>query len=114
MLRGAGMKTNKNDWEIVQKALEDAADIIRSAFLSISPLAERGTIEREKRYYLRHRWILNVDSYLFADCEGYVYWLDSKEADGNNAFTEKEIEDIKVELDTDLKDFEMVEVGDEN
>lgn len=31
-----------------------------------------------------------------------------------NQFTEKEIEEIKKKFNTDLKDFEMIEVEDEN
>ena len=114
---------NENKWEIYGEALEREVDVIRSAFASIitdylkTPLEKRGVFEEEKRYYLRHKWILNVDNHLFGyfddDYESWEYWLDSKEADGINTFTEKEIEHMKKELDTDLKDFEMVEVEDE-
>lgn len=78
-----------------------------------TPLEER---EKEKKFYLRHKWIrwnngglkylnklLNRDN---------IYFLDSKDDffDVQVQFTQKEINAIKKWFDTDLKDFEQIEV----
>lgn len=77
-----------------------------------TPVDER---EEEKKFYLRCRWIFDYDFYMYLQKRSY----DDKKMSfgvvnfsGNDGlqFTLKEIEEIKERFDTDLKDFEMVEV----
>ncbi len=72
--------------------------------------------EEEKKYYLKHKWMRRGDfNFLYFDKDFKIYGLTSirfKEA--KTEYTEKEIEEIKEKFDTDLKDFEMVEVEDES
>lgn len=80
-----------------------------------TPIEDR---EEEKKFYLRHRWIVNS-----AAGEGYLNWflhddimrLSStlQDSSAKTQFTLREIEEIKEKFDTDLKDFELVEVEDE-
>lgn len=77
-----------------------------------TPIDER---EEEKKLYLRHRYFRfdnGLSKYLGMDpvknnpdlCSKITYrWT-------KNQFTEKEIEEIKKRFNTDLKDFEMIEV----
>ena len=77
-----------------------------------TPLGDR---EEEKKFYLRHRWIVNS-----AAGEGYLNWLlhadimilssTLQDSSAKTQFTLKEIEEIKEKFDTDLNDFELVEV----
>lgn len=77
-----------------------------------TPIEDR---EEEKKFYLRHRWIVNS-----AAGEGYLNWflhddimrLSStlQDSSAKTQFTLKEIEKIKEKFDTDLADFELVEV----
>lgn len=80
-----------------------------------TPVKDR---EEEKKFYLRHKWIVNS-----AAGEGYLNWflhddimiLSStlQDSSAKTQFTLKEIEKIKEKLDTDLNDFELVEVSDD-
>lgn len=76
---------------------------------AVTPVEDR---EEEKRYYLRHKWMRRGDfNFLYFDKDFKIYGLTSirfKEA--KTEYTEKEIEEIKEKFDTDLSDFEMVEV----
>lgn len=79
-----------------------------------TPVKDR---EEEKKYYLRHKWIGDKQNYLikpkierkpflfqsFDNCYG-------RPTTERGEFTEKEIEEIKEKFDTDLSDFELVEV----
>ena len=80
-----------------------------------TPIGDR---EEEKKFYLKHRWLENREelNYLNFEISGLYYGLNTKcEASWSKTkFTLKEIEDIKEKFDTDLKDFELVEVVDEN
>lgn len=71
--------------------------------------------EEEKKFYLRHRWIFDKDFYIYLQKASY----DDKKMSfgvinfsGNDGlkFTLKEIEEIKEKYNTDLKDFEIIEV----
>ena len=80
-----------------------------------TPVNER---EEEKKFYLKHRWLENWEDYNYLNFEisGFYYSLNSKLEDSwvKTKFTLKEIEEIKKKFDTDLADFELVEVEDEN
>jgi hypothetical protein len=80
-----------------------------------TPIEDR---EEEKKFYLRHKYLqssltnpnniltYSVFSNELALCNGMHF------PKYKTQFTEKEIEEIKVNFDTDLKDFELVEVED--
>lgn len=77
-----------------------------------TPVNER---EEEKKFYLRHRWLkpkLIYKNYLNHWIGTNEYWLDydDKTKDVQTQFTLKEIEEIKEKYNTDLSDFELVEV----
>lgn len=78
-----------------------------------TPVEDR---EEEKKYYLKHKWMRRGDfNFLYFDKDFKIYGLTSirfKEA--KTEYTEKEIEEIKEKFDTDLSDFELVEVEDES
>src|SRR5574344_1619991 len=81
-----------------------------------TPVEDR---EEEKKFYLKHKWIVNS-----AAGEGYLNWflhddimiLSStlQDSSAKTQFTLKEIEEIKEKFDTNLADFELVEVVDED
>lgn len=81
---------------------------------AITPIKDR---EEEKKYYLRHMWIGNNrmflikpktenKSFTFQNFDNYFEMLKSK----RGLFTEREIEEIKEKFNTNLEDFELVEV----
>lgn len=81
-----------------------------------TPLDER---EEEKKFYLKHRYFRfynGSSKYLGMDLLKDKPDLYSKIAYEwvKNQFTLKEIEEIKKKFDTDLADFEIVEVEDED
>ena len=68
--------------------------------------------DKEKKYYLRHRFIksLSEQTYL-AKGEKYLWIMNRMKTDADyQQFTLEEIEEIKNKFDTDLKDFELIEV----
>lgn len=80
-----------------------------------TPIKDRK--EKEKKYYLRHKWIGNKRNYLIKpkmECKSYTFqnFDNSYERPTTERakFTEKEIEEIKEKLNTNLEDFELVEV----
>ena len=77
---------------------------------TVTPPDER---EEEKKFYLKHRWLnLDTDNYLHLDVDDGCCMLDDNEEFSFTKIklTEKEIEEIKEKFDTDLNDFELVEV----
>ena len=75
-----------------------------------TPVKDR---EEEKKFYLKHRWLESVGNrYLIWDPGDNCYYLDDSAEyySGKMEFTLNEIEEIKEKFDTDLKDFELVEV----
>ncbi|MBM0046851.1 hypothetical protein JNO63_07070 [Anaerococcus sp. mt242] len=75
-----------------------------------TPIEER---EEEKKFYLKHRWMVGMEGdYLALDLEEDEFCLDDEgEAHWKKIqFTQKEIEEIKEKYNTDLSDFEMIEV----
>lgn len=80
-----------------------------------TPIDER---EEEKKFYLRHMYFKswNDRQYFTFDYIHKCACVRSKLSicKAMQQFTLKEIEEIKKKFDTDLKDFELVEVEDEN
>ena len=79
-----------------------------------TPVKDR---EEEKKFYLRHKWLnLDTDNYLHLDVDDGSCMLNDDEEFSFTKIelTKKEIEEIKEKFDTDLADFELVEVVDEN
>lgn len=82
-----------------------------------TPLEDR---VEEKKFYLKHRWIVQAGDYktgfLNYDTNNDILFIYSEHHTHliKTQFTLKEIEEIKEKFDTDLKDFELVEVEDEN
>ena len=75
--------------------------------------------EEEKKFYLKHRWMRTINGFTRAfkiDIEDGTadIGLMSSSFGYKNQFTRKEIEEIKEKFNTDLADFEEVEVEDEN
>ncbi|WP_099321130.1 hypothetical protein [Anaerococcus sp. Marseille-P3625] len=69
--------------------------------------------EEEKKFYLKHRWMAyeNENNLTLCFPTGKYYLSHSTENNGyKTTFTLKEIEEIKKKFDTDLADFELVEV----
>ena len=90
------------DLQLLKKAIE----------LAETPLDER---EEEKKYYIKHRFIndLTAEKYINISRNGEVTLRDHL---GNQyyktKFTKAEIEELKKRFDTDLNDFELIEVED--
>ena len=69
--------------------------------------------EEEKKFYLKHRWLnLDTDNYLHLDVDDGSCMLNDNEEFSFTKIklTEKEIKEIKEKFNTDLADFELVEV----
>lgn len=69
--------------------------------------------EEEKEFYLKHKWIKGCAiMYLYRnELNGYCYLGENKcRPHKQRRFTLKDIEEIKEKFNTDLSDFEMVEV----
>lgn len=79
--------------------------------LARTPIDER---KSEIKYYLKHKWIKTELSniYLNQNTRNDSFFLaDNSQMDNfKTQFTEKEIEEIKDKLDSNLEDFEWVEV----
>ena len=89
-----------NEFELLKRAIE----------LAETPLSERG---EEKKYYLVHRFINKYNALK------YINLAISEEVILNNRledrifktkFTKAEIEEFKKRFNTDLRDFELIEV----
>ena len=78
-----------------------------------TPVEDR---EEEKRYYLKHRWLTEGGFYRYVKHHTKAYgkkyelasWTYGDTSDMQYTF--KEIEEIKKKFNTDLSDFELVEV----
>lgn len=93
--------SDENDMNMIKAAVEFAETAIEDR-------------EEEKKFYLKHRWIKGcVIMYLYRNTlNGYCYLGDKKcRPHRQKMFTLKEIEEIKEKFDTDLVDFELVEVA---
>lgn len=90
---------------------EDFKMIKAAVKFAETPLDER---EEEKEYYLKHRWLRSRSKNMIVnkDCLDEYFLSDEFQSDDyQTQFTLKEIEEIKKKFDTDLADFELVEVG---
>lgn len=79
---------------------------------AITPVEER---EEEKKFYLRHRWMVGASKStnylnLFVDTGDMVLSGEQQDSSAKTEFTKKEIEEIKERYNTDLSDFDIVEV----
>lgn len=84
-----------------------------------TPVMDRA---EEKKYYLRHKWFMTEfgDTYYLCKCYNaaknisYGIRISYVTHDETWLFTLNEIEEIKEKFNTDLSEFELVEVEDEN
>lgn len=75
-----------------------------------TPVEDR---EEEKEFYLKHKWIKGCAiMYLYRnELNGYCYLGENKcRPHKQRRFTLKDIEEIKEKFNTDLNDFELIEV----
>lgn len=83
---------------------------------AVTPIEDRK--DKEKEFYLKHKWIKGCAiMYLYRnELNGYCYLGENKcRPHKQRRFTLKDIEEIKEKFNTDLADFELVEVlSDEN
>ena len=103
--------TDFNDWDYI---LDDDKDKLLSLIVEFARTAIDDR-EKEKKFYLKQRWFKPESIYM-----NYLnhwtgtneYWLDYKNEtkEVQTQFTLKDIEEIKKKFDTDLADFELVEV----
>ena len=80
-----------------------------------TPVKDR---EEEKKFYLKHRWIKSetYENFLNYNTRENYAIISDKDSIGaiKTQFTLKEIEEIEEKFDTDLNDFELEEVVDED
>ena len=79
-----------------------------------TPIEDR---EEEKKFYLEHKWMAYEGHNYLTRCNlTGRHFLSFKREDKyyKTQFTRKEIEEIKEKFDTDLADFELMEVKDED
>lgn len=103
------INNNYSEWGLLNDpSKKELFDIISE--YAKTPIEDR---KEEKKFYLKHRWIKGcVIMYLYRNTlNGYCYLGDKKcRPHRQKMFTLKEIEEIKEKYNTDLKDFEMIEV----
>lgn len=90
------------EFELIKKAIE----------LAETPLAER---EEEKKYYLKHRFTNTYPQKRYVNLvtnEGIILSDCHEDRIFQAKFTKAEIEELKVEFDIDLDDFELIEAED--
>ena len=90
------------DFQLLKKAIE----------LAETPLAER---EEEKKYYLKHKFINSHTAVEYVNLSiTEKVTLDNRREDPDykTKFTKAEIEKFKEKFNTDLRDFELIEVED--
>ena len=88
------------EFDLIKKVIE----------LAETPLSER---EEEKKYYLKHRFIndYTTQKYFNFTASGGAILSNRLEGEGyKTKFTKAEIEEFKKRFDTDLRDFELIEV----
>lgn len=104
--------TDFNDWDYI---LDDDKDKLLSLIVEFARTSSEDR-EEEKRYYLKHRWLTEGGFYKFVKHHTKAYgekyelasWTYGDTSDMQ--YTLKEIEEIKEKFDTDLSDFELIEV----
>ena len=69
--------------------------------------------EEPKKYYLKHKWIETEDcnylNFIVKD-NNYILYSQNHNKIYKTTFTQKEIDEIKKKYNTDLNDFEVIEV----
>lgn len=88
------------EFDLIKKVIE----------LAETPLDKRVEV---KKYYLKHKFIKNWgnDNYVNYSREDFIILRDQLEGPNyQTKFTIAEIEELKVEFDTDFNDFEIIEV----
>ena len=81
-----------------------------------TPVKDR---EEEKKFYAKHKWLVQARDYKtgflnYDSCNDRLFIHSERQTHFTKTqFTLKEIEEIKEKFDTDLDDFELVEVVDE-
>lgn len=99
-----------SNWSLEEEIREKLFDLIVEYVKT--PLEDR---EEEKKFYLKHRYLRSEkgnEQYLYMPLGSGSLFLQRSMATRLNKykFTLKEIEEIKEKFDTDLNDFELVEV----
>lgn len=94
---------------IIESMEERACLIDWIACLAKTPIEER---TESKKYYVRHKWLGFPDEIFLNANRDDLLFLNTKLPYGGcrTIFTEEEIESLKRKNDTDLKDFELIEV----
>lgn len=92
-----------------------AEDEQEKIYVLLTKLAETDPKDREeeKKYYLKHKWIIDYERvYLNFYFEENRYMLSSNDNDAyfKTKYTQSEIDEIKRKFNTDLEDFELIEV----
>lgn len=96
-------RCNERDFEMIKAAVEFAE----------TPLEDR---VEEKKFYAKHKWLVQAGDYkmgfLNYDTNNDILFIYSEHHTHlvKTHFTLKEIEEIKEKFNTDLADFELVEV----
>lgn len=96
------LDNSPRDFQLLKKVVE----------LGETPLSER---EEEKRCYLKHKFINKYKTLEYINLSiTEEVTLDNRREDPHykTKFTKAEIEEFKEKFDTDLKDFELIEVED--
>ena len=106
---------NTSLWAFTNLLAEDEREKI---YVLLTKLAETDLEDREeeKKYYLKHKWIsYSGRQYLNLNTDKNKYDINSKSnsAEFKTQFTLEEINKIKEKFNTDLSDFEIVEVKNE-
>ena len=75
--------------------------------------------EEEHKFYLKHRYLRSTSGNIlyfsiYIEYDFFILTYRRHSSETKQQFSLKEIEEIKKKFDTDLKDFELVEVVDEN
>ena len=90
------------DFQLLKKAIE----------LAETPIDER---EEEKKYYLKHKFINKYNGLYYINLRMNERVILSNHLEGQKyktKFTKAEIEEFKERFDTDLRDFELIEMED--
>lgn len=90
----------------------DCADFIRLVVDFVCSGADR---KKEKRYYLKHKFLYNSGDFNYFNVrreDGHTSLGTDFQTEGvQTKFTQREIEEMKREYDTDFSDFEIEECG---
>lgn len=104
-----GEFTIKANISLIEDMEERAWLVEHIACFAATPIDER---VEDKKYCVKHKWLgLPYDNFLNVGCKGQLFLGSKYFISGRSTqFTEREIESLKRKNDTDLKDFEIIEV----